>query len=393
MFDLDTGDIDLDAAYTALLHRHKVSRWHYLGFPVAYDLDFPVSERLASRLFNNISTTDHWPPGHQHAMEPEIAVLQWLGRLVGFPDGNRWGHITTGGTAGNRAGILAGRAQLPKAVLLYSRSAHYSVARAAQHFRIPAYPVGADPTGHLDVDQLDTTLTGLTRGQPRGSVQVIVVATYGTTMTEACDDIEGIHATLDRHHIDQRYVHLDAALAGIPAALDGSIDGSRIDSMSVSGYKFLAIPHPCGIVIGRGQAAGDHIPYTDTLDATETGVRSGLHPAMMLEAIVQQGNDGHIARAHAGRDLADYTIGGLQALGQEAWRNPEAYFTVVLPTPPEGILAKWTLSTYGPVSHIICVPGVTKVQIDEFLQDLRAALTPPRIPIQRRNLFAPFAQL
>jgi histidine decarboxylase len=370
-------------AFLALRERHDRRRWYYLGFPVAHDTDFPHTYGLlAGRLINNISTAAHWPPGGQHAMEAETAVLGWLGGLFNIAADELWGHITTGGTAGNRAGIRAGRRRHPNAVVVHSSAAHYSIPTAAQDLRIPAASVDALPDGLMDLDQLDITIARLRSEDP--DVAVIVVATYGTTVTEASDDLPGIHAVLDRHNISSRYVHLDAALAGIPLALDGQGRFDLADSMSVSGYKFLAVPDACGVVIGRGRSHhGEPIPYTRTLNVTETGVRSGLHAAFLYEAIAQHGEHGLRRRAHASRDLADYTIKQLADIGVTAWRNPDAYFTVVLPTPPSQVLDRWILAnTDTGTSHIICVPGVTTEQVDAFVRDMAVAV-PPR-PARRR---------
>ncbi len=376
VFDSATDAAGLRDAYTALSRRHAEHRRTYLGFPVPYDLDFPLTrDHLSGGFFNNISVSTHWPPGHQHAMEAEQCVLDWLGDLVGIGRSERWGHLTTGGTAGNRTGIRAGRAKYPDAVLIHSAAAHYSVPRAGRDLRIPTFEVPADDTGHLDLAELDTTLQVITRGKPRGSVPVIMLATYGTTMTEASDDLNGIHTVLDRHHITRRYIHLDAALTGIPLALDQAADFSRADSISVSGYKFLAVPDACGIIVGRGGQDDLLIPYTDTLDATETGVRSGLHAALLLESIRTVGDAGHQARAHTSRRLADHTIRRLTTIGVRAWRNPEAYFTVVLPTPPPPVLAKWTLSNHPTgISHLLTIPGHQQATFDEFTDDVATAI-------------------
>ena len=388
LFILDDGRLDVETAFAALRRRHVRDRWHYLGFPVAYDLEFPATfELLAGRFFNNISTEQHWPPGRQHAMEAEIAVLDWLSDLFGIDKHHRWGHGTTGCTGGNLTALRRARALHPDAVLLYSAAGHYSLPRAAADFGIPATRVEVQPNGAIDLDRFDEAVGQLTRGIRPGGVAVIVAVTWGTTLTEACDDLGATTAILDAHHVSDRYLHVDAALAGISLALDGLADLTGAHSVSVSGYKFLAVPEACGIVLGHGSdqhTRGTHIRYTDTLDATETGVRSGLAPAMMFEAIAQHGRSGHQVRAHASQALADYAIEQLTRIGVPAWRNPSAYFTVVLPTPAESVLAKWTLANDASgASHIVCVPGVVRAQINEFVTDVEASQHEVRLPQQR----------
>jgi histidine decarboxylase len=403
LFDLTDPRLDVDIAFAALAERYDRYLHYYLGYPVAHDLLFPRAQRLlAGRMLNNISTERRPAPGHQHAMEPESAVLDWLGRLVGVPADQRWGHITTGGTSGNRTGIRRARALYPEAVLLHSDAAHYSVSGAARDLRMEALRVPAHPNGAMNLHRLDDTISRLKARRFPGDPAVIVVATLGTTITEASDDLAGIADVLDSNNIRRRYVHVDAALAGIPLALDGCISLDYADSISVSAYKFLAVPAACGIVLGRTTEHHDDavIPYTGTLDATETGVRSGLHAALTFEAIAALGDAGHRARAHASRELADHTIAALREIGVEATRNRSAYFTVRLPSPPEPVLAKWTLGANGGGSHrLVLVPGKTRAQVDEFVDDLKACLTPAGTPKQRtggrgtdrRNIFAEFA--
>jgi histidine decarboxylase len=47
---------------------------------------------------------------------------------------------------------------------------------------------------------------------------------------------------------------------------------------------------------------------------------------------------------------------------------------------------KWILATEGTSSHTICMPGITRTQIDAFLSDLEASRVvrhAPRVPSQR----------
>jgi histidine decarboxylase len=69
---------------------------------------------------------------------------------------------------------------------------------------------------------------------------------------------------------------------------------------------------------------------------------------------------------------------------------------VVLKTPPAAVAARWMLASSGGLSHVVCVPGVERGQIDEFIADLavgvevpvgrpvEAPVSTPTIPRQRR---------
>ncbi len=75
-------------------------------------------------------------------------------------------------------------------------------------------------------------------------------------------------------------------------------------------------------------------------------------------------------RAIASLELAEYTVTKLKELGIAAWRNENA-ITVIFPKPSDEICVKWQLASDSGLSHIICMPGVTKAHIDEFLVDLK----------------------
>jgi histidine decarboxylase len=56
-------------------------------------------------------------------------------------------------------------------------------------------------------------------------------------------------------------------------------------------------------------------------------------------------------------------------MGWKAWMNPNS-LTVVIDKPADELIAKWQIATQGNMAHIICMPGVTKEQIDLFLADM-----------------------
>jgi histidine decarboxylase len=217
----------------------------------------------------------------------------------------------------------------------------------------------------------------------------IVVATIGTTMTEAVDDVDRIAGLLRAMGVRDSYLHVDAALSGVPLALDHALSLERADSVSMSGYKFFGTPRICGLVLGRRHQhrPGRHIAYTATLDTTLTGSRDGLGALQMWYAVAILGNEGHRARAAAARDLARYAVRRLTAVGWPAWRHPWA-MTVVFPTPPGAVTAKWKLANADGISHFMCMPGRSYWQVEAFVADVvlavrKAAVSAAKLPRQR----------
>ncbi|ADL49630.1 MULTISPECIES: histidine decarboxylase [Micromonospora] len=378
--DLSRAQIDITAVLDHLVREADAAAATSIGFPGAVDLDHTeVMTRLGGRLWNNIGDpTDTGGVAHTRALER--AVITWVADLLAMPADDRWGYVSSGGTEGNLSALHAAHRRDPTARIYYSTAAHYSVPKVVRLLGARGVSVHAQPDGEMDYTHLAAQL------RRRRRWPAIVVATAGTTMTEAVDDTGRIRAVLDEHHAGG-HLHVDAALSGIPLALDGRLrldDASGISSIAVSGHKFFGVPTPCGIVLIRDHLRihGSRVAYTAMADTTITGSRCGLAAALLWHAIATHGREGHRWRATAARRLAAYTTDRLNAAGWPAWRHPHA-FTVVLPTPPGQVRRKWLLATDGDTSHLICMPGITRGQIDAFVADLAAAPAPPPIPRPR----------
>ncbi|MFI7426923.1 histidine decarboxylase [Micromonospora sp. NPDC049836] len=372
-----TDPQELLADIAALRAAVAAGRGTHVGFPVATDIDYSPLAPIFGALLNNIG--DPWtdPAGANHTKRYEREVLDWFGDLFQAPADDRWGYLTSGGTEGNLYALYLARHRFPKGLVYYSADAHYSVPKCVDILGLDAVAIRTDERGEVDYDDL-ARMIEQHRDRP-----AIVVATCGTTMTEAADDVPRIRRLLGRAAV-RHHLHVDGALAGVPLALaDGRaalrLDGTA-DSISVSGYKFLGTPVPCGVVLTRRtlqQQLGQTPNYTATVDTTISGSRSG-HPALLLwYAIRSLGRHGLRERADRARELAAYAVDRLNEANWPAWRHEHA-FTVVFPTPPATVTEKWVLASSAGRSHLICMPGVTKETIDEFVADLAAAVAPRR---------------
>ncbi|MGR6320918.1 histidine decarboxylase [Micromonospora soli] len=377
-----TDPEELLAELATLRSAVAAGRQTHVGFPVATDIDYSPLAPLFGSLLNNIG--DPWtdPAGANHTKRYEREVLGWFADLFQAPVDDRWGYLTSGGTEGNLYALRLARARFPKGLVYHSADAHYSLPKCLDLLGMDSVVVRTDERGEIDYDDLAGVLDQH-RDRP-----AIVVATCGTTMTEAADDVPRIRRLLTRAAI-RHHLHVDGALAGVPLALaDGRTSlrlNSTADSVSISGYKFLGTPVPCGVVLTRRtlqQQLGQAANYTATVDTTISGSRSG-HPAVLLwYAIRSLGRRGLRERADRARELAAYAVDRLNEAGWPAWRHDHA-FTVVFPTPPAAVTAKWVLASSAGRSHLICMPGVSKEVIDEFVADLADAVDPR--PRQRKR--------
>jgi histidine decarboxylase len=345
-----------------------------IGFPKATDISFSAIAPLAPGTLNNIG--DPTVPGleQRNVKDLEREVVRILGDLFNAPPRDRWGCVTSGGTEGNLYGLYLARTFLPGAVVYHSSTAHYSVAKAAHLLNMPAVPVPCDDEGELDYGELSKALRA-NAGHP-----AVVVATVGTTMTEAVDNVAAIVKRLDTVGVppDQRYIHVDAALTGIPLALeDGVLHpscdlGQHVDSLTISGHKFLATPEPCGVLITRQRhrdRVAQSVSYIGGVDATIAGSRSGHTVLQLWWALRTIDEKGHRRRAEKARTVADYALRRLQDKGWEAWKRPRS-FTVVLKSPPQSLVERWSLANEDGWSHIVCVPGVRQEHIDQFVDEI-----------------------
>jgi histidine decarboxylase len=351
-----------------------------IGYPSTFDIDYRRLWPFFNRVLNNIGDPySGATPYPANTKRLEREVVEWFANLLHAPSSDRWGYVTTGGTEGNEYGLLLGRERFPDAVTYYSAAAHYSIPKLLGKLRMPGVCVQALADGRMNLRDLASAV------RARRHLPVIVLATVGTTMTEAVDDVTSIRRTLDRIPVGRVHVHADAALSGLPLGLleRGERPGFDLadgaDSVCVSGHKFVGCPFPCGVVVTRAtlmQRLAGAVPYIGA-DTTLSGSRSGHAPLVLWYALCTHGTDGLRERAVSARAVAGYAVAQIREAGWPVWRNPHA-LTVVLDTPPGWVRAKWSLASHGGLSHVVCLPGVTTDQIDALVKDLSSC--GPRVP-------------
>ncbi len=345
-----------------------------LGYPCAFDIDYKPLAPFLSYSQNNIG--DPFAEGGRYRLnshEFEREVLEFFAELTHAPPGEWWGYVTNGGTEGNLYGMYLARELFAKGIVYFSQDSHYSVAKNLHFLGMKSIMIRTQPNGEMDYEDLRDAI------RIRREVTPIIFANIGTTMTEGRDDLRVIQTILDDMAIDRRYIHSDAALCGGYAAFleprpswDFS-DGA--DSIAISGHKFFASPIPCGIVLAKRahvERISHAVSYIGTRDTTISGSRDGFSPILLWHAIKSLGVEGMKKRLQKAMAMADYTEARFKEMGITARRNAGA-LTVVIPKPPVDVCTKWQLATSGDISHVICMPHVTKEQIDALVADIVAA--------------------
>lgn len=343
----------------------------FLGYPVSKDFNYSEINDFLNFPINNIG--DPYEEGSTYRVqthELECEVVRFFAKLFRANPNDYWGYVTNGSSESNLYGLYLAREMHPQGMVYYSESTHYSVRKNIHLLNIPSIVIRSQANGEIDYEDFENTLR-MNRQKP-----AIVLATFGTTMHEAKDDVSRIKGILKNLAIQDHYIHCDGALAGtFGAFMEPRLpfdfkDGA--DSISISGHKFVGSPIPTGVIVTKRSnrdRIAKSVSYIGSLDTTITGSRNGHSPLFLWYAIKKMGIEGLKARYLHSLEVAQYCESKLKAAGINAWRN-EGAITVVLPKTPARIQQKWQLATEGNTSHIICMPNVTKAQVDEFIDDV-----------------------
>lgn len=355
-----------------LLEKIKTRSQTYIGYPAATDYNYTELYPFLDYSINNVGD----PYGQSNDMnskEMECEVVAYYADFFNAPKDNHWGYVTNGGSEGNLYALYLARELYPNGMVYYSETTHYSIQKNIHLLNMDSIVIRSQPSGEMDYDDLAETL------QLNRHRSVIILANIGTTMTEAKDHVPTIAAILKKYAIKSSYIHSDAALSGSYLPLLGYHDfdfAHGADSIAISGHKFFGSPITNGLVLVKKSykdRIGRSINYIGTLDTTITGSRSGFNALALWYAVMKWGKEGMLKRAETCLDNARFLRDGLNAIGVKAWSNPTA-FTVVFPRAPAAICKKWQLASDNDISHVICMPGVTKEMLSQFIEDMQIEL-------------------
>ncbi len=354
----------------SLLENIRQNSDKMLGYPLNKKFDYSALYPFLSYTINNAGDPYELSSLGTNTMEIERSVLNFFATLFNAPEKNWWGYVNHGGSEGNLYGLYLARECFPNGIVYYCESAHYSAQKNIRLLNLPSVVIKSQPNGEIDYDDLEYSLR-VNRHKP-----AIIFATAGTTMTEARDSVDNIQDILRELRISNKYIHVDAALSGmIYPFLENRprfAFETGIDSISVSGHKFLGSPLPCGVVIAKKSnrdKIAQKIPYIDSVDATIAGSRNGITPLILWYAIQIIKEEGPQKYVESCIRTAEYAEARLREEGIAAWRNPDA-ITVVFPKPEPAICKKWQLAVQEDIAHLIAMPDVTKEKIDAFVNDL-----------------------
>lgn len=359
---LAKGDKErLDALYRRLCE----ARDFHAGYPCNMAFDYSELYRFLEFPVNNVGD----PFGgtnyrvSAHAIERE--VMSFFAKTTKAPEGGWWGYVTGGGTEGNLYGLYLARELMgADATVYFSEDTHYSVSKIMRILNIRHIMIRSAPDGSIDCEDLRETVR-INRDRP-----AIIMATAGTTMTGATDDIAAVRAILSEFAITKSYIHCDAALGGmvLPFVKNPPLFGfpAGIDSVAVSGHKMIGSPFPCGAVLakkGNVNIIARNIEYVGALDTTVAGSRNAFASLALWYAVKRYGVSGLKKLVRDSVDRAAFAVERFAEHGVRAWTN-ENSLTVVFPRPSERTVRKWQLASKGGISHIVTLPHLTREKLE-----------------------------
>lgn len=358
-----------EQALSELHHKLLQQSEFYLGYPNNQLLSHSDLAPFLDIVINNIGDPFVGNDGI-NTCDFEKEVLSFFRQLFKIDENEYWGYVTRGGTEGNIFGAYLARDIFPDGILYYSTNTHYSVRKAAKLLRMDSRVIRSQRSGELDYEHLEEELT-----QNR-HLPVIINANIGTTMRGATDRLERIFTLFEKLDITRHYIHCDGALFGpMHPFIEGAPELSfklPIDSISVSGHKFLGSPIPCGIVITRKhlqRSIKGHIDYIGSYDSTIFGSRDGFSVLLLWKQIRQAGMEGMKNWSAHCMSNTHYALSQLNKIQWPAWKNDFSNI-ILIRRPVDFVCKKWHLATEADLAHIIIMPSVTKEKIDLLIEDL-----------------------
>jgi len=356
----------------ALLSRVDGASQTQVGYPCNQAFDYSELFPLFGYSLNNVGDPFATSNYRMSTHDIERDVVHRFAQLTGAEREDVWGYVTNGGTEGNMYGLYLAREMYPSGIVYYSEDTHYSVQKSLRVLGMRSIMIRSQESGAIDLQDLEETL------RIHRDVPPILFLNVGTTMKGAIDDVGAARRMLEELRLGDHYLHVDAALSGmiLPFVSDPPPwnFSAGVDSLSISGHKFLGSPMPCGVVLAKRKNVdriARSIEYVGVLDTTLTGSRNALSPVVLWYALERFGAAGlKRAVAHC-FDVARYAKLRMEAAGIPATLGKHS-ITVVFPRPSDEVVTRWQIAPLKGIGHLVVMPHVTHGMVDAFIEDYLA---------------------
>jgi tyrosine decarboxylase/aspartate 1-decarboxylase len=289
----------------------------------------------------------------------------------------RSGLTVSGGTEANITALWIAKKASGGTEVIYPKSAHFSLQKAADILDLEAIEVGLTSEQKIDISEVENNLSNKTAA---------VVCMAGTTEFGAIDPIEELSELCG-----DTFLHVDAAFGGfvIPflkelgyhmPAFDFEVKG--VDFISVDPHKMGMATIPAGVLLLRDIENLEKIavesPYlTNPSQASLSGTRCSAGVVSAYAAMKFLGHEGYKEIVKECMDTTVYLTKRFREIGFEVPIEPVMNIVCIKIKEPEKVQAelselRWMVSlTREPKClRIVVMPHVTLKIVDEFLPDL-----------------------
>ncbi|MCH6575156.1 MAG: amino acid decarboxylase [Bacteroidetes bacterium] len=235
-----------------------ITHWNHPDFMAYFNSTSSGPGILAEMLSATLNINGMLWKTSPAATELEEVTLNWLKKMLGFPD-NFWGIIYDTASISSMHAIAAAREQLtelkyrekgmsgrneiPKLRLYASEHAHFSIDKG-----IITLGIGLNGIRKIPVDDKFRMIShelqkAISEDRKNGWLPFCVVATVGTTSTTSIDPVREIGEICRKENL---WLHVDAAYGGIAAVIPKMnyiFEGIEFaDSIVVNPHKWMFTP-------------------------------------------------------------------------------------------------------------------------------------------------------
>ena len=218
---------------------------------------------------------------------------------------------------------------------------------------------------------------------PQDIPPVIVIATLGTTMKGACDNITLILDTLYSIGLtrDKIFIHVDAAFHGGFWHLDKQNPKYKIvdfNSIAISGWKWYG-SDVCGLfAMFQEKDQFQNEGFREYLMCQDIGIGSTRDGFRALSWMIRYLQFDWQVEYNTCQKSVKFAEDRFHQLGIQTFINP-ASLIICTPELPKSIRAKYVLASYndlhlGKMSHIVVCPHVTEERLEVFFKDLATCI-------------------
>ncbi len=331
----------------------------------------PAARAAAVRF---LATNPGDPETYPAVARLEAKAVASLGEIAGLEE--PMGYIASGGTEANIQAVRAARNLLdrPNPNIVVPENGHFSFRKAAEILDVSIRPTPLTDENVADVDAMAEAIDSAT---------VLLTGVAGSTEYGRVDPIPAIAELAVDHGI---HCHVDAAWGGfiLPFTdIPWNFADAPVDSLTIDPHKMGRAAIPSGGFLARNRDVLDALavetPYLESeTQYTLGGTRSGAGVASVVAAFDELWPDGYERQFERCQSNANWLASALTGQG---FAVDDPSLPIVVADIPDRVFTAlrtggWRIArTSTGKLRIVCMPHVTRDDLEAFLDDLDAAMS------------------